>query len=146
MDKYDVYKVETIGDGMHVVSGVPNRNGHNHVKEIINMAIDFQRAVKTLKMPHLKDEQIQMRIGVHTGACVAGIVGVTNPHYIVFGDTVNISAKMEASGRADQIHITKETRDLLLTHFSGNYKIEERGETLIKKIGPMNTYWVVFPE
>jgi class 3 adenylate cyclase len=141
IDKYDVYKVETIGDGMHVVSGVPNRNGHNHVKEIANMAIDFQRAVKTLKMPHLPDKQIQMRIGIHSGSCVAGIVGVISPRYVVFGDTVNISAKMESSGRAGRIHVTRETRDLLLTHFFGKYQIVERGETLVKKIGVMHTYW-----
>jgi class 3 adenylate cyclase len=141
IDKYDVYKVETIGDGMHVVSGVPNRNGNNHVKEIASMAIDFQRAVKTLKMPHLPDKQIQMRVGIHSGSCVAGIVGATNPRYVVFGDTVNISAKMEASGRAGRIHVTKETRDLLLTYFSGKYHVAQRGETLVKGIGPMNTYW-----
>jgi class 3 adenylate cyclase len=85
-----------------------------------------------------------MRIGVHSGSCVAGIVGVTNPRYIVLGDTVNMSAKMEASGRAGQIHITEATRDLLLTHFPGKYKIEARGETLIKKIGTMDTYWIDF--
>jgi class 3 adenylate cyclase len=129
---------------MHVVSGIPNRNGNNHVSEIINMAIDFQRAVKTLRLSHLPNQQIQMRIGVHSGSCVAGIVGVTNPRYIVFGDTVNMSAKMETSGRAGRIHITKETRDLLLTNFSGNYKMEERGETLIKGIGAKYTYWINF--
>jgi class 3 adenylate cyclase len=128
---------------MHVVSGIPNRNGNNHVKEIVNMAIDFQRAVKTLRLSHLKDQKIQMRIGIHSGCCVAGIVGVTNPRYIVFGDTVNIAAKMEAAGRAEHIHIIKETRDLLVNNFYRSYKIEERGETLIKGIGTMNTYWVI---
>jgi class 3 adenylate cyclase len=141
IDKYDVYKVETIGDGMHVVSGVPNRNGNNHVREIANMAIDFQRAVKTLKMAHLPDKQIQMRIGIHSGSCVAGIVGSINPRYVVFGDTVNMSAKMEVSGRAGRIHITGETKDLLLTHFPDKYKIVDRGESLVKGIGARYTYW-----
>jgi class 3 adenylate cyclase len=146
IEKHDVYKVETIGDGMHVVSGVPNRNGNNHVKEIVNMAIDFQRAVKTLRLSHLPDQHIQMRIGVHSGSCVAGIVGVTNPRYIVLGDTVNMSAKMEASGRGGRIHITKATRDLLLTYYPDKYHIFERGEALIKGIGAMVTYWVALPE
>jgi class 3 adenylate cyclase len=141
IDQYDVYRVETIGDGLHVVSGLANRNGNNHVKEIANMAIDFQRAVETLKMPHLPNKQIQMRIGIHYGSRVAGIVGVISPRYFVFGDTVNISAKMEASGHGGRIHLTKETRDLLLTNFFDESKIVERGKTLVKGMGPMNTYW-----
>lgn len=59
--------METIGDGMHVVSGVPKRNGNVHVKAICDMAIDFQRAVKTLRMAHLPDQAIQMRVGIHSG-------------------------------------------------------------------------------
>lgn len=52
---------------MHVVSGVPKRNGNVHVKAICDMAIDFQRAVKTLRMAHLPDQAIQMRVGIHSG-------------------------------------------------------------------------------
>jgi class 3 adenylate cyclase len=131
---------------MHVVSGVPTRNGNNHVKEIIDMAIDFQRAVKTLRLLHLPDDKIQVRVGVHSGSCVAGIVGVTNPRYIVLGDTVNTSAKMEAAGRPGRIHITKATRDLLVQFHPNRFHIVDRGETLIKSIGPMTTYWVPLPE
>lgn len=54
---------------MHVVSGVPKRNGHAHVKAIADMAMDFQRSVKTLSLAHLPDQQVQMRVGVHTGKC-----------------------------------------------------------------------------
>lgn len=96
------------------------------------MAIDFQRAVKSLSLPHLPDEKIQIRVGIHSGSCVAGIVGVTNPRYIVLGDTVNTSAKMEAGGRPGRIHITKSTRDLLVTHFPGNFHIFDRGDNMIK--------------
>ncbi|KAI6189443.1 Guanylate cyclase [Aphelenchoides bicaudatus] len=146
IDKYDVYKVETIGDGMHVVSGVPKRNGTAHVKAICDMSIDFQRAVKTLRMSHLPDQVIQMRVGVHSGPAVAGIVGVTSPRYIVFGDTVNLAAKMEASGRAGRIHISTSTKALILAHYPKAYTVFDRGETLIKGAGAMHSHWLVAPE
>lgn len=126
---------------MHVVSGVPRRNGNAHVKEIADMSIDFQRAVKTLRMSHLPDQQIQMRVGVHSGAAVAGIVGMTSPRYIVFGDTVNVAAKMEASGRAGRIHISGSTKALISSQYPSSFTIVDRGETLIKGIGPMHTSW-----
>lgn len=69
---------------MHVVSGVPKRNGNNHVKEISDMAIDFQRAAKTLRMNHLPDQQVQMRVGVHSGRMI-----LTNKIYY------NVSKMME---------------------------------------------------
>lgn len=64
---FDVYKVETIGDGLHVVSGLPIRNGNEHAKAICDMAIEFQRSIRTFKVPHLTNYQIEIRIGVHTG-------------------------------------------------------------------------------
>ncbi|KAI6230046.1 Guanylate cyclase [Aphelenchoides fujianensis] len=146
IDSHDAYKVETIGDGMHVVSGVPKRNGNEHVKAIADLSIDFQRAVKTLRMPHIPDHPILMRVGVHSGSVVAGIVGMTAPRYCVFGDTVNLAAKMEASGRAGRIHITLHTKALLQQHYAGKYTTFSRGEVLIKGIGAMITHWLVAPE
>ncbi|KAI6230744.1 Guanylate cyclase [Aphelenchoides fujianensis] len=140
------FQVETIGDGMHVVSGVPKRNGNEHVKAIADLSIDFQRAVKTLRMPHIPDHPILMRVGVHSGSVVAGIVGMTAPRYCVFGDTVNLAAKMEASGRAGRIHITLHTKALLQQHYAGKYTTFSRGEVLIKGIGAMITHWLVGPE
>ncbi|KAI6220783.1 Adenylyl cyclase class-3 4 guanylyl cyclase domain containing protein [Aphelenchoides besseyi] len=152
--------VETIGDGLHIVSGIPRRNNHEHSQQIALMAIEFQRAVKTLRMDHLPNHPIQMRVGVHSGSAVAGIVGMTAPRFCVFGDTVNIAAKMEASGRGDRtnlsihysvllagrIHITNQTNSFLQTHFPGQFTTMERGESLIKGIGTLNTHWLVPPE
>ncbi|KAI6177871.1 Guanylate cyclase [Aphelenchoides bicaudatus] len=146
ISNYDVYKVETIGDGLHVVSGVPKLNGHEHVKEICGMAIEFQRAIRTLRLSHLPDQVIQMRVGVHSGPAVAGIVGTINPRYVVLGDTVNTAAKMEASGKAGRIHITKETKDLIECHYPSQFHIVNRGETLIKGLGPMETFFCIMPE
>ncbi|KAI6231002.1 Guanylate cyclase [Aphelenchoides besseyi] len=143
---HDAYKVETIGDGLHVSSGVPRRNGFNHSKSISDMALDFLRSIKKLRLDHLPNDPIRMRVGVHSGSSVAGIVGMTAPRFCVFGDTVNIAAKMEASGRAGRIHITESTKTLLEQHYPGQYIIAERGESLIKNIGTMRTFWLVPPE
>ncbi|KAI6212950.1 Heat-stable enterotoxin receptor [Aphelenchoides besseyi] len=104
------------------------------------------RAVKTLRMDHLPNHPIQMRVGVHSGSAVAGIVGMTAPRFCVFGDTVNLAAKMEASGRAGRIHISITTKELLQRHYPNQFSIFERGETLIKGIGPMYTHWLSLPE
>lgn len=67
IDQHDVYKVETIGDGLHCVSGLPIRNGDNHVREIAEMSFGFLRILKQFKVPHLPDHQINIRVGLHTG-------------------------------------------------------------------------------
>lgn len=67
LDQHDVYKVETIGDGLHVVSGLPIRNGNEHARAICDMALEFQRLIKTFKVPHLNNYEIEIRIGIHTG-------------------------------------------------------------------------------
>ncbi|KAI6238685.1 Guanylate cyclase [Aphelenchoides fujianensis] len=146
LEKHDTYKVETIGDGLHVVSGIPRRNGHSHVRAIADMALEFRLAIHSLRLPHLPDQRIQMRMGIHSGPAVAGIVGAAAPRYCVFGSTVNVAAKMEAAGQAGRIHVTDATKCLLETHYPGEYLIAERGEVLLKSIGSMNTFWLVPPE
>ncbi len=63
----DKFQVETIGDGYLVVSGLPNRNGDTHAREIADMSLAFQRSVRTFKLAHLPDETVALRIGIHTG-------------------------------------------------------------------------------
>uniref|UniRef100_A0A0K0CYY9 Guanylate cyclase domain-containing protein n=1 Tax=Angiostrongylus cantonensis TaxID=6313 RepID=A0A0K0CYY9_ANGCA len=67
IDARDVYKVETIGDGYLCVSGLPHRNGQEHIKEICSMSLDFINSLANFRIPHLPNERINVRIGVHTG-------------------------------------------------------------------------------
>ncbi|CAK5081060.1 unnamed protein product [Meloidogyne enterolobii] len=142
IDSHDVYKVETIGDGYLVCSGIPRRNGNDHAKAIAELSFAFLRSVSNFKVDHLPNERVNLRIGIHTGPAVAGVVGLTMPRYCLFGDTVNTASRMESNGRPSKIHISSETNKYL-TNIIGGYLTEPRGEIIIKGKGVMETFWLI---
>lgn len=99
LENFDVYKVETIGDAYMVVSGVPVRNGEKHGPEIARMSLALLNAVGSFRIRHRPGEQLKLRIGIHTGPCAAGVVGLKMPRYCLFGDTVNTASRMESTGQ-----------------------------------------------
>lgn len=141
IDKYDVYKVETIGDAYLCASGLPVRNGVNHGREISRMALDLRDAMATFRIRHKPGRQLRVRIGLHCGPCVAGVVGLKMPKYCLFGDTITIASKMESHGEPLKVHISGEMRDLLQKHFP-SLQISIRGEIQVKGRGSMSTYWL----
>ncbi|XP_068173187.1 retinal guanylyl cyclase 2 isoform X1 [Antennarius striatus] len=142
LSNHDVYKVETIGDAYMVASGLPKRNGNKHAAEIANMSLNILSSVGTFRMRHMPDVPVRIRIGIHSGPCVAGVVGLTMPRYCLFGDTVNTASRMESTGLPYRIHVNLTTVKILHSLNEG-YKIEVRGKTELKGKGIEETYWLV---
>ncbi|KAK7883206.1 hypothetical protein WMY93_029380 [Mugilogobius chulae] len=142
LSSHDVYKVETIGDAYMVASGLPKKNGNKHAAEIANMSLNILSSVGTFRMRHMPDIPVRIRIGIHSGPCVAGVVGLTMPRYCLFGDTVNTASRMESTGLPYRIHVNLTTVKILRSLNEG-YKIEVRGKTELKGKGIEETYWLV---
>lgn len=141
IDHYDVFKVETIGDAYMVASGLPSRNGMDHAREIARMSLDLRDAMLTFKIRHKPERKLRVRIGVHSGPAVAGVVGAKMPKYVIFGETVNVASQMESLGEPLKVHISEDTKNILESNFT-SFKISLRGQIGLKSKGQVTTYWL----
>lgn len=134
-ERYGLEKLKTIGDAYLVVGGVPISRC-DHAEAIASMALDMMTALRSMKFS--QTDAIELRIGIHTGQVVAGVIGKKKLAYDVWGDTVNTASRMESHGEVGRIHLSEITARLLQEAFL----IEPRGIVQIKGKGDMNTYFL----
>ncbi|XP_070532968.1 uncharacterized protein [Ptychodera flava] len=140
IELYDVYKVETINETYMLASGLPERNGIKHVGEMATAALDLLHNISYYEIPHKPYTKIKVRIGMHIGPVVGGVVGLKMPRYCLFGDTVNTASRLQTNSLPSRIHISYNCYMGLLD--LGGYTMVKRGEIEMKGKGTMSTYWL----
>ncbi|MBE9135930.1 response regulator [Nodosilinea sp. LEGE 07088] len=129
-------KIKTIGDAYMVAGGLPSASD-DHAESIAHFAIDICDAIE--RFPRPDGKTFQIRVGINTGSVVAGVIGRRKFAYDLWGDTVNIASRMEATGEAQRIQVTPELYEKL----KGKFRFEARGHVAVKGRGQMMTYWLV---
>eukprot|EP00392_Amoebophrya_sp_AT5.2_P008999 g9027.t1 len=134
-----VEKIKTIGDGYMVACGLPDPNPL-HAKAIARTGLSMLKMASLGYFTHpFSLERVNIRIGIHSGPCVAGVIGEKKFAFDIWGDAVNVASRMESAGEDGKMHCSQAMRDLIYDEF----ECENRGVSQVKGKGSMETYYVL---
>jgi class 3 adenylate cyclase len=138
MEKYGIEKIKTIGDSYMCAGGLPVAN-KTHAVDVVSAGLDIQQFISNRMSERITagKEPFQIRIGIHTGPVVAGIVGIKKYAYDIWGDTVNTASRMESSGEAGHVNISGSTYALVKDQFN----CKHRGKIQAKGKGELDMYF-----
>lgn len=137
MEKYGLEKIKTIGDAYMFVGGIPAES-NTHAHDAVRAALEMQNEVERIRNSGQVSFPFTLRVGIHSGPIVAGVVGRKKFVYDVWGETVNIAARMEQKGEAGQVNISQSTFYLVQNDFT----CEPRGKISAKNMGDIEMYFV----
>lgn len=142
INKYKIEKIKTIGDAYMCVGGIPEVEG-SEPKDVVLAALEIQGLMDQYKIIREKEGRpyFEARIGIHTGPLIAGVVGSMKFAYDIWGDTVNIAARLESNGQPWRVNISEATYALV----KNDFEFETRGIIPIKNNNEIGMYFVNFP-
>ncbi|MCB8994763.1 MAG: adenylate/guanylate cyclase domain-containing protein [Bacteroidales bacterium] len=135
VEKYNIEKIKTIGDAYMAAGGIPRKSIANPV-EVVLAALEMQNYMKQLRKT--KIDIWDLRIGIHSGPVIAGIIGHKKRSFDIWGDTVNTASRMESTGEAGKVNISSETYKFVKDFFLCEY----RGKLPVKYKGNIDMYFV----
>ena len=135
----DIEKIKTIGDSYMCAGGLPIAN-ETHPFDVVAAGLEMVAFIEQNKQERIRKglPYFELRLGIHTGPLVAGIVGIKKFAYDIWGDTVNIAARIEQAGEGGKINISGEAYELIRDAFPCTY----RGKIAAKNKGEIDMYFV----